>query len=300
MPRPRTKKPPITLASDTPLVPVGTTASAPAQGTTLQEWNAPLTPLEETFARLFVSYNNATRAYVEAAAFQGPRHIARTHAWEMSNKPHVRRRVREYESAAAAATVIDYAAILDHDRAVVEGYKYADQVTQYLHQCCRYCHGVGHKYQWADFEEYLDALRRVDEANAQRREFKQRELPMPSDEGQYGFMPTTEPNLFCPRCEGRGTSVAVIADTTALEGPARVIVKGIKMTATGTEVLLHDVDKAKERLLRAGGYLKDDTAGSAARGAAMGAIAGAAAVAAAGRAGTMTLEEAQRLYLELA
>lgn len=300
MPRPRKPKPPIALPSDTPLIPVGSTASTPAQGTTLQEWNAPLTPLEETFARLFVAYNNATRAYVEAAAFRGARHIARTHAWEMSNKPHVRRRVREYESAAAAATVIDYAAILEHDRQVVEGYRYADQVTQYLHQCCRYCHGVGYAYQWADFEEYLGALARVDETNSQRAELGQRILPMPSDAGQYGYDPSREPNLFCPRCEGRGTSVAVIADTTSLEGPARAIVKGIKMTSNGTEVLLHDVDKAKERLLRAGGYLKDGVGESAARGAAMGAVMGSAAIAAAERVKTMTLDEAQRLYLDLA
>jgi phage terminase small subunit len=300
MSRPRKPKAPVTLSTDTPLIPVGTTASNPTQGTTLQEWNAPLTPMEETFARLFVSYNNATRAYVEAAAFQGPRFIARTHAWEMSNKPHIRRRVREYESAAAAATVIDYAAILEHDRQIVEGYRYADQVTQYLHQCCRYCHGVRHSFQWIDFEEYLDALRSVDVTNAQNAELGKRLLPMPSDVGQYGYDPNLEPNLFCPRCEGRGQSVAVIADTTTLQGPARAIVKGIKVTSNGTEVLMHDIDKAKERLLRAGGYLKDDVAGSAARGAAMGVVAGAAAIAAAKRADAMTLEEAQRLYLDLA
>ena len=259
-----------------------------------------LTPLEERFAQLFISYNNATRAYVEAAQFTGPRHIARTHAWEMSNKPHVRARVREYESAAAAATVIDYAAILEHDRAIVEGYRYADQITQHIHQCCRYCHGVDHKYQWIDFEEYLDALARVDDENVKRSEFNQKTLPLPSEVGGYGYSPSVEPNLFCPRCEGRGNAVTVIADTTRLEGPARAIVKGMKVTNSGIEVLLHDVDKAKERLLRAGGILKDDTASAAAKGAAFGAVAASAAIAAAERAKEMTLEEAQRAYLELA
>jgi phage terminase small subunit len=266
----------------------------------LQELAIALTPAEEAFARLFVMYNNATRAYIEAYAYEGKRAVARQYAWATINKPHVRARVREYESAAAAATVIDYAAILEHDRAIVEGFKHADQITQRIYQCCRYCHGEQHKFQWVDFEEYLHALQRCDDENAKRREFKQRELPVPSDLGGYGYDPNNEPNLFCPRCEGRGHAVDIIADTTKLEGPARAIVKGIKVTSTGTEVLLHDVDKAKERLLRAGGILKDDASGVA-RGAAMGAAAGAAAaLAAAERAKEMTLEEAQRLYLELA
>jgi phage terminase small subunit len=272
-------------------------ASAP----TLHELSVIPTPLEEAFARYYVLYNNATKAYVEASQYTGPRHVARVLAWEMSNKPHVRARVREYESAAAAATVIDYAAILEHDRQIVEGYKYADQITQRIYHCCRYCHGVEHRFQWVDFEEYLHALQRLDDENAKRRECKQRELPQPSEVGGYGYDPQADPNLFCPRCEGRGIPIDIIADTTQLVGPARAIVKGIKVTSTGTEVLLHDIDKAKERLLRAGGILKEnDPAGAAARGAAFGAVAGAAAVAAAERAKSMTLEEAQRLYLELA
>lgn len=299
MSRPRKKTALVPQANANPLISVGTTATV-GSAPSLQELAVVLTPIEETFARLFTLYNNATRAYVEAAQYNGPRHLARTMAWEMTNKPHVRARVREYESAAAAACVIDYAAILDHDRAVVEGYRHADQITQHIHQCCRYCHGVDHKYQWIDFEEYLDALRRVDDENAKRAEYKQRELPLPSEVGGYGYSPQAEPNLFCPRCEGRGTAVAVIADTTRLEGPARVIVKGIKVTSNGTEVLLHDVDKAKERLLRAGGYLKDGVGESAARGAAIGAVMGAAAVQAAEKVKTMSLDEAQRLYLELA
>lgn len=298
MPRPRKTRPPSPDATSNPLVPVGTTATL-ASPPSLQELDVVLTPLEEAFARLFVLYNNATKAYIEATAFVGKRATARVLAWELSNKPHVRARVRAYESAAAAATVIDYAAILEHDRAIVEGYKYADQITQRIYQCCRYCHGEGGKYQWVDFEEYLHALGRVDDENAKRREFKQRELPMPSEVGGYGFDPNNDPNLFCPRCEGRGIPVDIIADTTKLDGAARAIVKGIKVTSTGTEVLLHDIDKAKERLLRAGGFLKDD-ASSVARGAAAGAAAGTvAALAAAERAKTMTLDEAQRLYLEL-
>lgn len=278
----------------------GTSAPVPAQAPTLQELQVELTSLEEAFARNYVLCNNATKAYIEASKYNGSRATARVLAWEVANRPHVLQRVRAFEAAAAAAVVIDYAAILDHDRQVVEGHKHADEITQHIWQCCRYCHGKEHKYQWIDYPEYLAALTAAEDKNEERRARKLGELPLPDDEGGYGYLPGNDPNILCPHCEGRGRAVTVIADTTKLEGPARVIVKGVKVTSSGTEVVFHDIDKAKDRLLRAAGLFKDDAA-SVARGAAAGAAAGAtAAIAAAKAASEMTTEQAQRLYLELA
>jgi phage terminase small subunit len=277
-----------------------TTERTPAVAPTLQELEIVLTPIEEKFARHYVLCSNATKAFIEATNYIGQRASARVMAWELSNRPHVLKRVREYESAAAAAVVMDYAAILDHDRQIVEGHKHADEITQHIWQCCRYCHGVEHKYQWIDYAEYLAALSAAGDKNEERKARKLGEQPLPDDLGGYGFMPSNDPNLLCPQCEGRGHAVTVIADTTKLEGPARVIVKGVKVTSSGTEVIFHDIDKAKERLLRAAGMFKDDAA-SVARGAAAGAAAGAtAAIAAAKAAESMTVDQAQRLYLELA
>lgn len=278
------------------VVPAGTVGAPLA----LQEYAYELTPIEEKVARGFVLCNNATKAYIDATAYTGKRTTARVLAWEIVNRPHVLQRIRQYESAAAAVTVIDYAAILDHDRQIVEGYKHADEVSWREFVCCRYCHGVENKYQWRDFDEYLRALQTTNEENARRVEMAKRELPLPKDDGGYGFDQQTEPNMFCPRCEGRGEPRDMIADTTKLTGPARAIVKGIEVGPNGTKVILHDIDKAKERLLRAGGVLGND-AKDIAKAAAAGAGAGAAAaVAAAERAKTMTADEAQRLYLELA
>jgi phage terminase small subunit len=285
------------------VVPVGTdgtSAPTPAKPPTLQELQVELTSLEEAFARYYVLCNNATKAYIQASGYNGSRATARVLAWEVANRPHVLQRVRSFEAAAAAAVVIDYAAILDHDRQVIEGHKHADEISQHIWQCCRYCHGKAYKYQWIDYEEYLAALSAAEDKNEERRARKLGELPLPADDGGYGYLPGNDPNILCPHCEGRGRSVTVIADTTKLEGPARVIVKGVKVTASGTEVVYHDIDKAKDRLLRAAGLFKDDAA-SVARGAAAGAAAGAtAAIAAAKASESMTAEQAQRLYLELA
>lgn len=283
------------------VIPVTVGDSAGTNVATLKELDVVCTAIEETFARLYTLYNNATQAYVEATCHKGPRASARVMAWEMSNRPHVLRRVREYETAAAAATVIDYAAILDHDRQIVEGHKHADEITQHVWQCCRWCNGESHRYQWVDHAEFFQAIATAAAENEKRLAKKQPELPMPDDSGGYGFSVLNDPNITCPRCEGRGVQITVIADTTKLTGPARVIVKGVRVTNNGSEVLLHDIDKAKDRLLRAGGIYKDDAA-SVARGAAAGAAAGmvAATVAAAAAAKVMSFEEASRLYLELA
>lgn len=273
------------------VVPVGLDVPA------LPELTLTLTSIEEAFARHFALQHNATNAYILASGYDGSRVYARTCAWEMSNRPHVLQRVRQYESAAAAAVVIDYAAILEHDRAIVEGYKYVDQISQHIWQCCRYCLGVDHKYQWIDLAEYIQALQVAIDANAARLLLGQALKVLPDDAGGYGYRSGEEPSITCPQCEGRGVQVTLIADTTKLTGPARVIVKGVKTTAHGSEVLLHDIDKAKDRLLRAGGMYGDDAA-SVARGAAAGAAAG--AIAGAKAVESMTAEQAQRLYLELA
>lgn len=270
------------------------------------ELERPLRVEEDIFARTFVLRSNATAAYIAAhpgceATMQ--RHVIRQRAYEMAHSPAVLAKVREYESAAAAATVIDVQAILEADRAIVQGYAFADEITQHIKTCCRYCRGVGHKYQWVDICEYLEALNKAEEENELRRVKKQRELPLPTDEGGYDFNSRNEPSITCPNCEGFGIERTIFADTTKLEGPARAIVKGIKTTNNGIEILMHDVDKAKERLLRAAGAFGDDAAsvaGAAARGAAAGSAAGAAAAAAvADKVANMTADEARKAYLAL-
>lgn len=258
---------------------------------------------ELAFAEHFAMNSNATLAYKHAYPCEGwKRHSITVEGWKVSNRPHVIRHVRALMSDAAAAAVVDVQALLANDRAIVEAYElYADQVTQHTLDCCRHCHGNEHAYQWVDEMEFYAALEAADVANDERIAHKQKPLPMPSDAGGYGFSRTNEPHYACPKCEGRGVPLATFADTTLLQGPARALVKGIKQGANGQlEILMHDVDKAKDRLLRAAGAFGDDAA-SVARGAAHGAITGAAAAKAiAAKVGDMTADEARLAYLRMA
>lgn len=264
-----------------------------------------LTPNQQRACEVFVATRNKVHAWRVAYGHEGRKNVRDySSACEVLNRPACLTYIRELEAVAAANILLDVQALLDKDRAIVEAADHANDLSRIVYTSCRRCYGVDHKYQWVDLGEYLEAVTKVQEQNSERAERKVRLLAEPDDTGGFGYDPNAEPNIACPACEGAGQMRTVWADTTKL-GPAAALYRGIKQGANGQlEVLTHDVDKAKERLLRAAGVFKDDAA-SVARGAAAGAAAGAAVAtaAAAGRVANgepMTAEQAQRLYQELA
>jgi phage terminase small subunit len=250
------------------------------------------------FAELYVLYRNKARAYRESVAGMkgGATEMSiYTAASQVSNRPEVRAYIRALETASAQRVVIDTAAILAHDMAVIEGYREIQDLVRYEHQACRHCYGRNHRYQWIDEDEFEEAYAKaLDDAAILQKAPK--EL---SDEGGYGYTPNLPPVPSCRKCHGHGEQRTVFADTRTLEGPAAAAYKGMKETKFGVEVLTHDIDKAKERLLRAAGAFGDDAA-SVARGAAAGAAAGsmAAAHALRERLGTMSGEEIRKRWIQ--
>lgn len=269
--------------------------SVPAVAAHMQECNM----RERKWAELYVMYNNKSRAYREA--YEDPdqfQSVAWSEGCRVSYRPWVRAYVRQLERARAHSVELDMQMIIDHDIAIVEGAKFAADITKHIWRACRHCHGVKHRYQWIDEDEYALAVAGVMDAQT----IEAVQVKMPEDIGGYGYTHLLEPVSSCPQCGGLGERVTIIADTTRLEGPAAALFKGVKETKSGIEVLFHDVDKAKERLLRVAGAFGDgaaDIAKGAAMGAAAGASAAAAAIRAAEKAESLTAEQAARLYLEV-
>lgn len=227
---------------------------------------------QANFAERYVALRSKVLAYREA---YGTCVNDYSVASQIASHPNVSAYLRELNRQAAQGAVIDVAAILAHDEAIVRGARELQDLTRYEHRNCRYCNGIGHKRQWIDEDEYADACAEVLDHNATcAKESLQR--PMPDDSGGYGFNAHGSPVPHCPKCDGFGIQKAVFCDTRTLTGDAALAFKGVKETKNGIEVLTHDVDKAKERLLRAAGAFGDDAA-SVARGAAAGAAAGAGA-----------------------
>lgn len=271
------------------------TTVAPWESTVpaLQAHMREITPIEKRWAEIFVLCNNKARAFQEAFNRPVAQQTAYNEGCKISHRPWVRAYVRELERARAQAIELDVQAIVEHDLAIVEASKFAGELTRYIWRACRYCHGAGFRYQWIDENEFAEHTAAAYDAAVAT----EGEPRLPTDEGGYGFSLLLEPIHECTKCGGLGERFAIIADTTRLEGPVVALFRGIKETKAGIEVLTHDVDKAKERLLRIAGAFKDDAA-SVARGAAAGAAAG-SAIAAAQRAEAMTAEQAARLYLEV-
>lgn len=113
----------------------------------------------------------------------------------------------------------------------------ANDIVQYRRNCCRYCWGEKHEYQWNE-EEFLKASKRAEEDNQ----------PPPSIGGGFGFDPLREPHRECPECGGEGYGTVHIHDTRKLKGGARLLYAGVKQTKEGLEVKMHDPVSALEKV----------------------------------------------------
>lgn len=118
--------------------------------------------------------------------------------------------------------------------------------------CCRYCHGVGHAYQWRQ-REYLEAVRHAEkEAKAGR----PCDLPDPS--GGLDFRSTRPPVEDCPECDGRGEEYVQPRDTNNLSPQALLLYGGVKRKRDGSiEIVMADRQKALEMACRVAGVFDD-------------------------------------------
>lgn len=95
---------------------------------------------------------------------------------------------------------------------------------------CRYCYGIGHKYQW-DADEYARTVMQSMADNP--------EAMPPLMEGGDGWQRVRVPHPYCPKCQGEGEDDYFVQDMDKLDGPEQYLIAGIKMTRYGPEVVLH-------------------------------------------------------------
>lgn len=111
-------------------------------------------------------------------------------------------------------------------------------------ESCHHCYGVGHEYQWSEFE-YQQACNNA----AMHRCSKNCEaicglrVPPPNP-GGFGYDPNRAPAENCPVCHGEGYERVCAADSRRLKGSARRLYAGVKKTKDGIQVLMRDQDAA--------------------------------------------------------
>ena len=122
-----------------------------------------------------------------------------------------------------------------------------NELCEYRRQCCRFCWGLDHRYQWASEQEYAD---KVDEAMTLQR-------PMPDMSGGFGFNFTLDPSEECPSCFGQGVGIEHFHDTRKLSRRGKLLYRGVKRTKDGLQLMMADQDAARVNLARMLGAFKD-------------------------------------------
>lgn len=219
----------------------------------------------ESFAQAVVRLGVAASAYREV--FDPERSLPNTTAWERASKlnarPDVSRRVHELRAAALATSQISVQVLIADLQDIVNADP--NDLCRSVVSACRYCHGIGHAYQWIDTDEYVAKCDEVQGDNDARREASKtgrtKDVPLPTCDGGFGYDPRRDPAPMCPQCMGAGFLRVVIPDTTQLSPRALKLYKGIRVKGDGSvEVLMHDQIAARDQLHRLLGAYKDTLA----------------------------------------
>jgi len=202
---------------------------------------------QDAFARVWAETGNMAAAY--RTAYNVSERTLPNTVWVSASRvaalPCVRKRADEYRQQAALEMIMSVreAFAWQIDIATAD----PNEVAYVAKRACRNCHGVNHKYQWKDDDEYMEAC-------VKALDLKQ---DPPSDEGGYGYTRGVDPALDCPVCLGNGNPENVVNDTRNLTGKARKLYKGVDYKNGELVVLMHDQAKAWEMACRILGAFND-------------------------------------------
>lgn len=131
----------------------------------------------------------------------------------------------------------------------------ANELSEWVVGCCRYCHGDGFQYQRRP-QEFRDAL-----AEYMAKPFTRRDDPyaMKFDmQGGVGYDVRRPPRDDCPECNGEGVGRQVIKDTRNLSEAARMLYNGVRQGKHGVEIMTLSKDKAIELAAKHTGVAKEN------------------------------------------
>lgn len=217
-------------------------------------WSDGLTEKQTAFVEHYSSYRNATQAYDHAYDARGGKYETRRNEGQkllqdarIQAAVKARQAIATHESGLGVAWLLErFLRIANADPRELIGLKIG---------CCRRCYGEGHQFQWRQ-HEYLEEMKKVDEANLQRPKFS-REIPYPDIAGGFGFNATLEPLPDCPHCHGEGVERFVPRDTDKLSDDALLLYGGVKVKKDGYEIIIADKGKAAELAGRIMGAFND-------------------------------------------
>lgn len=125
------------------------------------------------------------------------------------------------------------------------------ELMEVIRRPCRYCHGQGHKFQWAEWEfeeaqaDYQQKMETWNAKSAKERKASKATEPKPPDiGGGFGWDPRVFPHPECPRCFGEGKLESFFKDTRKLSPEASRLFAGVAETRDGMKVITADKQAA--------------------------------------------------------
>jgi hypothetical protein len=203
----------------------------------------PLLPRQKLFVAEYLASRNATDAYRKAgyapkdADVAGPRLLGNVGIAAAIRKG--MDELLEIISLKAEDIVTKLELITTADPSKLTGHHIG---------ACRYCRGVGGKYQWRTSREWMDETAKA----------KKGEKP-PTASGGFGYRRTLKVNPDCAECDGLGQAYVVFADTRDMDPAERELFLGVKQTQHGIEYKMADKAHALDQLAeRTGVFQKRD------------------------------------------
>lgn len=193
------------------------------------------------FVEEYVKDRNGTQAAIRAG-YSANVDTACTTAVRLLADPRVQALIDEKMAEVSREAVVDAAFVLREWIALAT----ADpsKIAQVRRVNCRYCWGIGNRYQWGA-REYAEECDNA--INKQQ--------PPPDCFGGFGWRRNGEPCPTCPECCGEGVEDIFFADTESLTGNERKLISSIKRTRDGLEIKMRDQDAAVTNLAKYLGML---------------------------------------------
>ena len=206
-------------------------------------------PKHEAFCLEYMKDRNATAAYIRAG-YSAKTANQNVHGFML--KYGIPARIAELEAEYAAEAGFEATDVLKRWVQIATADR--NELTSIEVAACRWCHGADHAYQWRTRREFEAAL----SAWSQLPDAKRAAIPMPTDEGGYGFTTRAAPVETCPECDGRGAPYTRLRDTTTLSEAGRAIYAGVEETQHGVKIKTLEADHALDQIARHLGMFDKD------------------------------------------
>jgi len=182
---------------------------------------------------------NATQAAIRAG--YSP-HTAQEQSSRMLKNAKVKAYLKERQAALQERVEIKIDDVLRELRNIATAN--VNDIMELRRTCCRYCWGIGFKFQMTANE--MQRSKDSYDFEVQEAQKQGKRLAPFNTQGGEGYNAKKDPNDDCPECFGDGINTTFFKDTRKIKSGASSLYAGIKVTKDGLEVKINSKEKALE------------------------------------------------------